>query len=98
MSLATKVCNAGGSNLSSHDESLRGVVHGRSIEFESELGLPDGQEVAVVVQPLTAEQSLSGEGIRRSAGAWADDDPEGLDTYLEKNRQARQLDRPEIES
>jgi len=37
-----------------------------------------------------------GEGIRRSAGAWADD-PEGLDQYLEQLRNDRDQDRPPIE-
>lgn len=73
---------------------LKGVVHGKTIELEAELGLPDGQAVTVVVQPLEApEQRLPpGEGIRRSAGAWADD-AEELDRYLEWNRQRRKLGR-----
>jgi hypothetical protein len=49
---------------------LKGIVHGKTIELEQEPGLPDGQEVSVVVHPLeTAERRLPpGEGIRRSAG------------------------------
>ena len=78
------------------DESLRGVVHGKVIQLETEIGLPDGQEVTVSVRPLPAKQNASGEGLRRSAGAWSDD-PDGLDAYLEDNRRARQLDPPGIE-
>jgi hypothetical protein len=37
-----------------------------------------------------------GEGIRRSAGAWADD-PQGLDDYLKQLREQREQDRPLIE-
>lgn len=80
----------------SSDESLRGVVHGKVIQLETEIGLPDGQEVTVSVQPLPAKRDASGEGLRRSAGAWSDD-PDGLDAYLEDNRRARQLDPPGIE-
>jgi hypothetical protein len=76
---------------------LKGVVYGKTIELEQEPGFPDGQEVSVVVRPLgAAERRLPpGEGIRRSAGAW-DDDAEGLDEYLEWNRQRRKLTRGEI--
>jgi hypothetical protein len=77
--------------------ALKGVVHGKTIELEQEPGLPDGQEVSVVVHPLeVVERRLPpGEGIRRSAGGWGDD-PHGLDEYLEWNRQSRKLSRREI--
>lgn len=76
---------------------LKGVVHGRTIELEDESGLPDGQEVNVIVQPATSVSQLPpGEGIRQSAGAWADD-PEGLDQFLEWNRQQLKIGRPEID-
>jgi hypothetical protein len=76
---------------------LRGVVHGKTIELEQEPGLPDGQAVTVVVQPLDAGGARlpPGEGIRRSAGAWADEAAE-LDEYLEWNRQQRKVGRREI--
>jgi hypothetical protein len=76
---------------------LKGIVHGKTIELEQEPGLPDGQEVSVVVHPLEAagRQLPPGEGIRRSAGGWGDD-TQGLDEYLEWNRQSRKLSRPEI--
>ena len=82
--------------MSANDESLRGVVHGKVIQLETEIGLPDGQQVTVSVRPVTEKRAASGEGLRRSAGAWADD-PDGLDAYLQENRRARQLDRPGIE-
>jgi hypothetical protein len=75
---------------------LRGVIHGKTIELDQESGLPEGQQVAVTIQSLAAEKRLPpGEGIRRSAGGWADD-PVGLDEYLEWNRQQRKQGRPEI--
>jgi hypothetical protein len=76
---------------------LKGVVHGKTIELEREPGLPDGQEVSVVVQPLEAAEGRlpPGEGIRRSAGGWGDD-ADGLEEYLEWNRQQRKVSRREI--
>ncbi len=82
--------------MSASDEGLRGVVHGKVIQLETEIGLPDGQEVTVSVRPVAPKQVPTGEGLRRSAGAWADD-PEGVDAYLEQNRRARRLDRLGIE-
>lgn len=74
---------------------LRGTVHGKLIELEREAGLPDGQAVAVTVQPLAERHLPPGEGIRRSAGAWADDADE-LDKFLEWNRRERKHGRLEI--
>jgi hypothetical protein len=81
--------------VSSTQGILRGVVHGKTIELEGEPGLPDGQAVAVIVQPLKEKPLPPGEGIRRSAGAWADD-AEELDKFLEWNRQQRKIGRPEV--
>ena len=76
---------------------LTGVVHGKSIEFASEIGLPDGQRVVVIVQPLSScERLAAGEGLRQSFGAWADD-AEELDKYLEWNRQQRKVSRRPLE-
>jgi hypothetical protein len=80
---------------------LRGVVHGKTIKLDDETGLPDGQQVKITVQPVSNTERLMGrlppgEGIRRSAGAWADD-AEELDKYLEWNRQQRKASRPPIE-
>ena len=40
--------------MSDHGAALKGVVHGRVIELERELGLPDGQAVRVRVTPQYA--------------------------------------------
>ena len=40
---------------------------------------------------LTDEER--GEWLRRSAGGWANDDPEGLEEYLKWNRAQRKLSR-----
>lgn len=77
---------------------LTGTVHGKTIELDQAPGLPDGQQVNVTVHPLVerANRLAPGEGIRRAAGAWADD-PEGLDEYLKQVRQEREQDRLPIQ-
>jgi uncharacterized protein (DUF433 family) len=60
-----------------HSTVFKGIVHGNTIKLEGELGIPDGQEVTVIVQtPRPAEcppkRLPPGEGIRRSSGAWAE--------------------------
>jgi hypothetical protein len=76
---------------------LTGTVRGNIIELDEAPGLPDGQTVQVTVRPvqkLTDAERL--EFLKRAAGGWADDDPEGLDRYLEWNRQQRKANRREI--
>ena len=81
----------------------RGVVHGKIIVLDEETGLSDGQEVNVLVQPIEpvssterlADRLPPGEGMHRSAGAWAVN-AEELDQYLEWNRQQRKVSRPPI--
>ena len=76
--------------------AFKGVIHGKTIELEQEPGLPAGQTVMVMVQPvIVAEKLPPGEGLRRAFGAWKED-AEELDQFLEWNRQQRKLDRPEI--
>jgi hypothetical protein len=72
---------------------LRGVIHGRTIELDSEAGLPDGQPVTVVVQP--ADSALPAAPLQRAFGAWADDAGE-LDQFLAWNRLQRRAGRSEI--
>ena len=69
---------------------MKGVAHGKTIELENELGFPDGQPVVVTVHPLLPP----GEGIRASAGAWADAGEE-FDLWLEAMQRSRREDRPE---
>jgi hypothetical protein len=81
-------------------ELLRGVMHGRTIELDTEPGLPDGQPVTVVVRP---ENPATREGagpsasasLDRAFGAWAEDANE-LDEFLEWNHLQRRTGRTEI--
>jgi hypothetical protein len=52
---------------------MQGIVHGRTIELDQEVGIPDGQKVEVTMQiVLTAPPAEPwGEGLRRCAGALA---------------------------
>jgi hypothetical protein len=74
---------------------LHGIVHGRTIELTETVPLPDGQEVTVTVTPIVRKLP-PGEGIRRTAGAWAEDAAE-LDRYLEWTRQQRKASRRSID-
>jgi hypothetical protein len=62
--------------------TIKGVVHGKTVELERESGLPDGQQVSVTMKPAGESGTLPpGEGLKRAFGAWADDaaDVEGSD-------------------
>jgi hypothetical protein len=86
--------------------TLQGIVRNGTIVLEQPHHLPEGTRVEVVVAATAAAPPVNanaldkrlppGEGIRRSAGAWADD-PEGLDEYLQRLRDEREQDRPLIE-
>ena len=81
--------------MSSTPTILRGTVHGKTIELEAESGLPEGQQVTVTLQPAPQQQTVSEtplEALKRAAGSWSDD-PEGLDRFLEWNRQQRKINR-----
>jgi len=78
-------------------DTITGIVHGKTIELDEEPGLPDWQLVLVTLSRASAAPS-DDEGreiLRRAAGAWSDD-IEGLDRYLEWNRQQRKNDRRDL--
>ena len=70
--------------------TLIGKVHGRTIELDEDPGVADGQEVEVQVRIVPRAENW-GEGIRRSAGGWADY-PE-LDAVMDKIQMERRLER-----
>ena len=62
-----------------------GIVHGKTIELDQELGFADGQhvDVAIQVSGTSPRTEAWGEGLRRCAGALAgipdlDDDMEQI--------------------
>jgi hypothetical protein len=66
------------------NKNMQGIVHGKTIELDEELGVPDGQKVEIAIQiPATAVPAKPwGEGLRRCAGALAD--IPGLDEDMEQ--------------
>ena len=52
---------------------VHGIVHGRTIELDQEVGVPDGQKVEVAIQIIGSGPDTEpwGEGLRRCAGAMA---------------------------
>ena len=69
---------------------VSGIIHGKTIELQEDLGFPDGEAVKVSVRCSLRP----GDGIRRSAGSWADDGEE-LDGWLEGVYCDRDSDREE---
>jgi hypothetical protein len=72
---------------------FHGVVNGKTIELTDDPGVPAGQEVEVTVTPLQARKAPWGEGLRRCAGALADEWTEEDDRILEEIYQQRKMDR-----
>lgn len=75
---------------------VRGVVCGKIIELDEDLGLPEGQEVEITVKVVPGPGRRPGEGFLRTEGALADD-PE-WDDIMEEVYQARKRERrPQME-
>ena len=76
-------------------KTVQGVVRGRTIELDEDLGVAEGQQVEVRVKIVPPSRKW-GEGILRSAGALADD-PD-WDAIMEEIHRGRKLERrPQME-
>lgn len=57
--------------------TIHGVIHGKTIQLDEDLGVAAGQEVEVQVRVVSAATISAagnhGDGLRRCAGALADD-------------------------
>ena len=71
-------------------KTMHGKVRGRTIKFDEDLGSQEGQEVEVEVRFVQHTEKW-GEGIRSSAGGWADY-PE-IDAIMEQIHQGRKDER-----
>ncbi len=71
---------------------VHGIVHGKTIEIEEDLGLSDGDKVSIVVEGHQSSQGKWGEGLRRCAGAVADDWTEQDDKILDEIYRSRHSD------
>jgi hypothetical protein len=69
---------------------VHGVVRGKTIEFDEDLGIAEGQQVEITIETVPAGR---GEGLRRCAGALAAEWTEEDDRILEAIRQDRKRDR-----
>ena len=76
--------------------TVKGIVHGKTVELEQSPGLPDGQEVTVTLAPADPKPCTAGEGLRQAFGGWAEDS-QGLDDYLDWARRQRKIGRREFE-
>ena len=69
--------------------SIKGKVHGRIIELDRDPGLRDGADVTVRIETVGGNGARQfGEGLRQSAGSWAED-AEQLDRFIEDVYRAR---------
>jgi len=72
---------------------VHGIVHGKTIELDQEIGFPDVQHVNVAIQIAGASPGTEawGDGLRRCAGALAG--IPGLDEDMEQILAQRKTDR-----
>ncbi len=74
---------------------IKGKVHGRNVELDSDPGLRDGADVTVRIQTTGGNGAHKfGDGIRQSAGSWAEE-AEQVDQFIEDVYRARHDTRPE---
>jgi hypothetical protein len=72
-------------------KTIHGKVFGRTIEVDEDLGVSDGQEVALEVKVISHTAQKSGEGFLRTEGALVDD--EEWDGIMNEIYQARNHER-----
>jgi hypothetical protein len=70
---------------------VQGVIHGRTIELNDDLGVADGQLVEITIRTVPTSRPW-GEGLRRCAGAFAADWTEEDDRVLDEIYQERKRD------
>jgi hypothetical protein len=71
-------------------KTTHGKVHGKTIELNEDLGLTEGQHVEVQVK-VVPQPTQWGAGLRRCAGALANEWSEEDDRILEEIYQDRKL-------
>jgi hypothetical protein len=67
---------------------VTGIIQNGAIQLDQPLELSDGQRVVVAVSAVTTRSR--GDGIRASAGAWADAGPE-FDRWLAEVYESRRM-------
>jgi hypothetical protein len=73
-------------------KTIRGKVHGKTIELDEDPGVAEGQEVEVQVRVISKTPRKPGEGFLRTEGVLADDpywDDIMEEIYQERKRDSR---------
>lgn len=81
--------------MSWSSETLRGTVHGTSIELEHRLEIPDGSTIEIVVRRLDPSPEERRQRLEALFGTCAEDAAD-LEEFITWNRQQRKSSRPEI--
>ena len=71
--------------------TIHGKIHGKTIELDEDLGVPEGQEVEIQVKIIPVTKQW-GEGLRRCAGSLVQEWTEEDDRILEAIHQDRKRD------
>ena len=72
-------------------KTIHGKIHGKTIELDEDLGIAEGQDVEVQVKVLPTMKTW-GDGLKRCAGALADEWTEEDDRILNEIYQDRKRD------
>jgi hypothetical protein len=72
-------------------KTVHGVVHGKTIELDEDPGVAEGQQVQITIKTVAAKKPW-GEGLRRCAGALANEWTDEDDRILEEIHQDRKRD------
>jgi len=72
-------------------KTIHGRVHGKTIELDEDLGVAEGQQVQITIKTVQAKKPW-GEGVRRCAGALANEWTDEDDRILEEIHQDRKRD------
>jgi hypothetical protein len=82
-------------------KTVYGIAHGKTIELNEDLGVPEGQAVEITVHTVnSASARKEGEGFLRTEGALADDsewDAIMQEVYLSRKYESRRQTIPELE-
>jgi hypothetical protein len=73
-------------------KTIHGKVHGRTIELDEDLGVPEGQEVEIQVRVISKVARAPGEGFLRTEGALAGDTE--WDSIMEQIHRERKGGKP----
>ena len=79
--------------------TVHGVMHGRTIEIDEDVGVAEGQKVEVQVKIVSMSARKPGEGFFRTEGALADDmEWDGIMEEIYKARKVERRQVPDLEA